>query len=588
MNEISPADLAKKVKEDSFINFIGILEENLVEIDESRFSEIENLLTKFEFEFEEQKYGIIELITHILRCRPLLEHLFESIIRYFISKHPEVYQTIINKDEEDVVKYLVQIKVVDPKDTTYEFFDFSYKINPLIKIINNDNLDLFQQKASEPDFDINISLSIDENQNCLKIIDYAARIGAINCFKYLYINNATLDRYNSINYAIEGGNSEIIHLIEQKGIEINESCILKAIEFHHNDILDWLLERFPDHKLKNVFIEECVKHMNIHGLMYVDEINPSYVFLTNLWEKTNNIIYQTIVNYASKYRSFVEACRKGNIDIVKKYLCNNVDVNCLAFTSYEDIFERSERSTEMSTAITFPLIEACIGGQTEVVRLLLADPRIDVNKNYYINEEFTSFPLLEASSRDYYEIVKLLLQHESIDINKNLKRDDIRTNSLLEAIHFKCTKSALLLLEQKGIDINYSGYGSLDPNIDDIIEFRCPIIEAITSNNSIIVEKLLCFPDINLDFQDYNIDSPFIQAIISGNFEIVKSFLDHGKAQMDDIGGETSQYYEMNAYQIALKSKNIEIADLLMNHPATKNLISLNKNDDSEYDSEYD
>lgn len=85
-----------------------------------------------------------------------------------------------------------------------------------------------------------------------------ASVGAIKCFKYLYINNAKLDKNNSMKYAILGGNSEIIHLIEQRGISLREDYILSAIQSHHIDILDWLIERFPFGRTRNNYFVDCV------------------------------------------------------------------------------------------------------------------------------------------------------------------------------------------------------------------------------------------------------------------------------------------------------------------------------------------
>lgn len=144
----------------------------------------------------------------------------------------------------------------------------------------------------------------------------------------------------SIRDAILGGNGEIVHLIEQKGIQPTKECIESAINGHHNDIIDWLLERFPSYRANELFIDKCVSNMNIHGLMQVDEIFI-YRFLEGINDhiKNINIVAQTIIKYASECIKFVEECHYGDIEVVKKYLSENADVNCETIIKYEEVYE---------------------------------------------------------------------------------------------------------------------------------------------------------------------------------------------------------------------------------------------------------
>lgn len=118
---------------------------------------------------------------------------------------------------------------------------------------------------------------------------------------------------------------------------------------------------------------------------------------------------------------------------------------------------------------------------------------------------------------------------------------DYSTNPLLQAIKSNSTESALLLLEHEKVDINSCGYGLYEQNEEAFKNrlsdenFGYPIIEAIINENVEIVDKLLSFPNIKLKTK-HSYDSPFIYVIEMGNLDIIKSFLDHGKADLDLVG----------------------------------------------------
>ena len=127
---------------------------------------------------------------------------------------------------------------------------------------------------------------------------------------------------------------------------------------------------------------------------------------------------------------FFSVISKGNVDKVKEYLDNGLDIEC--------------RNSEGDT----PLIWASIYGQSEVVDLLLkhgANP--DVESNLYC-----IIPLIKASARGYKEIVDLLLKHGA---NPNIK-DKYGETSIYMASRYGYKDIVDLLLK----------YGA-NPNVKD-------------------------------------------------------------------------------------------------------------------------
>lgn len=61
-----------------------------------------------------------------------------------------------------------------------------------------------------------------------RYINYAAAYGSINCFKYFLLNHSQVDSF-TLQYAVYGGNVEIIRIVDQI---YNESGIKNSILFH--------------------------------------------------------------------------------------------------------------------------------------------------------------------------------------------------------------------------------------------------------------------------------------------------------------------------------------------------------------------
>ena len=95
----------------------------------------------------------------------------------------------------------------------------------------------------------------------------------------------------------------------------------------------------------------------------------------------------------------------------------------------------------------------------EIVKLLLSNPSIDVNKGYG-----NKAPLLLAIEKDNVEIVKLLLSNPSINVNQEsetvveyqFKMTRIETTALFLTIYQQKIETLKILIQQKGIVISNS------------------------------------------------------------------------------------------------------------------------------------
>ena len=131
-------------------------------------------------------------------------------------------------------------------DEKLELLYNGYKQNALSYYLLYDDLHNFQKACqSRIDFDFNQNLELCPFQydapesKSLSLFDTAIYYGAILCFKYLILNECNFSDMSQL-YAVQSGNSQIIHYMEQKNISFNDT--LKAcIGYHRNEIFDYLL-----------------------------------------------------------------------------------------------------------------------------------------------------------------------------------------------------------------------------------------------------------------------------------------------------------------------------------------------------------
>ena len=196
-------------------------------------------------------------------------------------------------------------------------------------------------------------------------------------------------------------------------------------------------------------------------------------------------------------RAMANACAQGNINITELLLAGGVNVGQI-----------SEYGV---------LLGAAKNGHSEVVKLLLAVPGIDVNKEgrvwYISDDDRDSIPLERAAENGHAEVVKLLLAAPGIDVNKHYPLEKAAENGHAEVVK--------LLLAAPGIDVNLGGL----------------LAEAAKNGHAEVVKLLLAAPgiDVNKECEDwYNSEddceddhgsTPLERAAENGHTEVVKLLL---------------------------------------------------------------
>ena len=182
----------------------------------------------------------------------------------------------------------------------------------------------------------------------------------------------------------------------------------------------------------------------------------------------------------------------------------------------------------------------CQDGLTEMVALLLADPRIDINRP--INRGAT--PLFIASQNGYKDVVSLLLADPRIDVNR---AESSGVTPFFMACQSGHKEMVSQLLAHPGIEVNkadrpvYTAFFMACQNgNDDVVslsgrqEGRCEQATkggsysffGCSSGHKVVVSLLLADPRIDVTKGNINNASPFLIATQLGHHEIVSLLLD--------------------------------------------------------------
>lgn len=233
----------------------------------------------------------------------------ESTFFFFGPEYKKFYPDYFNEHE-------IEFRNVDLKK---HFLLRSEGMNEseLAIIIRNDDIESFQSYVSK--LNINLNSNIPKSKYEISfflrattsIIEYAAFYGSLKIFKFLWMNNVSVsDQLRE--FAVAGGNYDIVHILELKNIKFDADCLNKAIQYHHNDIVRYINDTFnieytPDS------LRECIMSYNIEMFLENFQVIDENINCANDWG-------WTALHFATMH---------GKLDIVK-LLCSveGIDINC--------------------------------------------------------------------------------------------------------------------------------------------------------------------------------------------------------------------------------------------------------------------
>lgn len=270
---------------------------------------------------------------------------FECYALHFIDNL--VTKQIITEEEEKKVKtifttndHLIKrqqsyfpYRRIQKKDETAEI---------LAQAIENDDIDVITEITSSPNFDINMKVpeihtgSLKASVFEATLIQYAALCGSMKSFKYFFLNKADTNPSQNnfyqdvLIFVTMGGNVDIFELLMQEGFLPNRELIPIAIEFHHIEIFDWLIEKLGiELEFRDMIL--CARSEFIHGFLSIDNLETIPVLFIIACERNFVEFVKITIEHDSVdcVKGLIKASEHGNLEIVKLIinLKPGIDIN---------------------------------------------------------------------------------------------------------------------------------------------------------------------------------------------------------------------------------------------------------------------
>ena len=512
------------------------------------------------------------------------------------------FKGVIHSYAKDGYAYLVLEKIDEGVSVNDRGIDNN---TPLIVACDNSQPKVVEKLLEYPDIDVNA-----QNVHGTTALMAACRGMSDNTYiaerllnrSDIDVNIQNRDKNTALIWACRAGKTKIVEkLIDRPDIDVNAqnitggTALMFAASFGFTDIVEKILQHpnvdvnLKDNKGKTAldFADSKIAGMINSYQKGVDkrELNKSNNFKIGVG--INEYVAGVNKRDEDGNTALMKASIYGWTDAVKVLLANpEIDVNM-----------------QQSTGNT-ALMDACYSGHTEVVDQLLKHP--EVNVNIQNREGFTA--LMYAAARKYTDIVDKLIHHP--DINVNLRNNDGNT-ALNIAGSWENKEEVKKILLHPDVDVNVKnrfghdvfyyannqisriirgykrGIDKRGPLIQKNVPTRVldvnrrdskgntPLIWSSIFGKTEEVEELLQNPEVDINAQNDGGNTALMLACNNGQTKIVEKLL-----QQPDIDVNVQNENGDTALMVLAARKDVETVKVLLKHPNV-NVNLKNKKDRS-------
>ena len=483
----------------------------------------------------QQRTTFLLLLSSIYLSFPLYQSVFNKIIsKHSVYKHHEYIQQLLNyqglltsemKEELEKKKLAITTfsETMEKKPESFEEIVGLFPYNTIEFFIKEDDLsnlqqylqknkgiisqtrnnDSFHRQIIDADFSFKYTV-----QN-FTLTDLAAFYGSVNCFKYLFLNNCPLGNEIS-QLAIAGGNHEICHIIEQKGITF-DSCFMTCVKLHRYQLSDWLLMNY---KCQQIPLTYCLECKNYTAFLF---------FLLN----GADVNEESFTHLFSTFTPLSAACQYDSInsEIIQLLIERHANPNLGDFP---------------------PLCMACMNEHNTIkITKLLINSGASVSKG---TEERNPIIAACENENSNYEVIKLLIDNGA-DVNSLIKGE---TPLTVSCSNYNSDVRIIQLLIENGADMKLGD--------------QTPLYRACSNgktNLEIIKYLIKNGADVNED--KHALPSPLCLACSNenANFEMVKLFVESGA----DVNKISNGITPLQA-ACSIRNSDIQIVRYLVEHGA--------------------
>ena len=358
---------------------------------------------------------LLQLLNNFAMFRPKLH----SIALFFYDKIIEEEESI-DKYNKNYYNLLKNIKHGQWKFHKEQELILNDDFDELLNLIIPNNR-LFDQQTKYYDY------FYDNDTRCItNPLDFSCYSGSPKCFKYFLLNNYKETSYLG-QFAIAGGNYEIIDILTHKGYSFDE-CLLTSIKYHRYSLSDWLLTNYNSSPIP---CWKCIEYFNLMpSLFYINESitdNELQDIFTIIFRSQQLFLFYEMFKYVN------------NIDWVWDILLpivNNEDI--LQF-----IIDKFPYSPNISiNTIQNSVLSTLIHGNLALIKYLVEDIGFQI-KDIFKDIQTDIFTLCRSNCPD---IVRFFVE-----------RNDIEVKYKQNFLFWACCQNNLtiveFLIDKYGIDI---------------------------------------------------------------------------------------------------------------------------------------
>ncbi|EAX87419.1 hypothetical protein TVAG_466260 [Trichomonas vaginalis G3] len=401
------------------------------------------------------------------------------------------------------------------------------------EIISHDDIDKLIDRSADINFKENILKEM-PNYSCSNPLQFAAKYGSVNCFKFLMNNGFDIKNSSVARTAIAGGNLEIIRITLQAG-ETYKGCSKIAVQWHRNDVLEWLQNEYESEK-SYCSLFDCIDFYNMRCLFsflspeidFNQMSNGASLLYVACANNLNTLVKKVLIKYGYDVN---QSTRNGSTPLCAVSQNNNLELAKI-------LLKMGANPDKKGVSDCSPLFFACQNGNLDIVMELL-NKGADI---YTVNKfnrgvlfagshcktpeilQFLATTNLNFSTNDgYYAVMNccLLNKFESLTVlleNGALlaveSSDEMISSPLISAAENNSIESMMILIE-KGADVNYCPKGT------------SPLIAACTNGN-LECARLLIESGADINYNGSEKRTPLIAACKSSKIELVQMLLDYG------------------------------------------------------------
>jgi hypothetical protein len=338
---------------------------------------------------------VVEEIKQCLACCWDQKRNFRCVLSYFDSMLIELKPML----HADLVRFN------DYSEPTDEFREFGLSRSSLFRAIELDCVDEVQQMINDTGIEMSFATAVAGLPELLgklpvMMIEYAVFFASIRCFKFFLLNGALL-RPRIAMFAIAGGNTEILRILEDRHISFTLYLPIASL-FHRQNVLEWIIEVNPPESMDDRFsaaLEHAAASNNCEAGQWFFEFKPELRMIIPV------ILSTAAENHATEFCRMILA--RFELPITFSILIAAVDSSdpelLLFFLSFPGPALDAKQSKKL-------IVRAADRGFVDCLRVLLDNRRLSLNPK-------ASAALTAAARGDRNECIVELLRISGINVN---------------------------------------------------------------------------------------------------------------------------------------------------------------------------